>query len=159
MLDIQKKLSKPFLALLALPATAVGFALSTQIAALSWILSKKYGLDIHDVAFVWLAGPIAGIFKTFGDAPGGSSEELKEIMWSVGAEYAYNNQFFVRGGYFNENAMKGNRKYFTAGVGFKLNMFQLDAAYLISAAQSNPLDLTLRFTLGFDLNGLQNLMR
>lgn len=62
MLDIQKKLSKPFLALLALPATAVGFALSTQIAALSWILSKKYGLDIHDVAFVWLAGPIAGIF-------------------------------------------------------------------------------------------------
>lgn len=80
-------------------------------------------------------------------------------MWSVGAEYAYNNQFFVRGGYFNENAMKGNRKYFTAGVGFKLNMFQLDAAYLISAAQSNPLDQTLRFTLGFDLNGLQNLMR
>ena len=104
-------------------------------------------------------GPIAGIFKSFGDAPGGSSEELKEIMWSVGAEYAYNNQFFVRGGYFNENAMKGNRKYFTAGVGFKLNMFQLDAAYLISAAQSTPLDQTLRFTLGFDLNGLQNLMR
>ena len=69
-------------------------------------------------------GPIAGIFKSFGDAPGGTSEELKEIMWSVGAEYAYNNQFFVRGGYFNENAMKGNRKYFTAGVGFKLNMFQ-----------------------------------
>ncbi|MDO9154560.1 MAG: MFS transporter [Paludibacter sp.] len=62
MLNIQKKLSNPFLALLALPATAVGFALSTQIAALSWILSKKYGLDIHEVAFVWLAGPIAGIF-------------------------------------------------------------------------------------------------
>lgn len=62
MLNIQKKLSKPFLALLALPATAVGFALSTQIAALSWILSNKYGLDIHDVAFVWLAGPVAGIF-------------------------------------------------------------------------------------------------
>ncbi|OIP85282.1 MAG: hypothetical protein AUK44_00160 [Porphyromonadaceae bacterium CG2_30_38_12] len=62
MLQIQKKLSNPFLALLALPATAVGFALSTQIAALSWILSKKYNLDIHDVAFVWLAGPIAGIF-------------------------------------------------------------------------------------------------
>lgn len=62
MLNIQKKLSNPFLALLALPATAVGFALSTQIAALSWILSKKYGLDIHEVSFVWLAGPIAGIF-------------------------------------------------------------------------------------------------
>ena len=62
MLNIQKKLSNPFLALLGLPATAVGFALSTQIAALSWILSNKYQLDIHDVAFVWLAGPIAGIF-------------------------------------------------------------------------------------------------
>ncbi len=104
-------------------------------------------------------GPIAGIFKSFGDAPGGMSEELKEIMWSAGAEYAYNDQFFVRTGYFNEHQLKGNRKYFTAGVGFKLNMFQLDAAYLISAAQTNPLDQTLRFTLGFDLNGLQNLMR
>ncbi|MHB9056161.1 MAG: type IX secretion system outer membrane channel protein PorV [Paludibacteraceae bacterium] len=104
-------------------------------------------------------GPIAGIFKSFSDAPGGASEELKEIMWSAGAEYSYNNQFFVRTGYFNESAMKGNRKYFTMGVGFKLNMFQLDAAYLISAAQSNPLDQTLRFTLGFDLNGLKNLMR
>lgn len=62
MLGIQKKLSNPFLALLALPATAVGFALSAQIAALSWILSKKYELDIHEVAFVWLAGPVAGIF-------------------------------------------------------------------------------------------------
>ena len=62
MLKIQKKMSNAFLALLALPATAVGFALSTQIAALSWILSNKYHLDIHDVAFVWLAGPIAGIF-------------------------------------------------------------------------------------------------
>ena len=62
MLNIQKKMSNAFLALLGLPATAVGFALSTQIAALSWILSNKYHLDIHDVAFVWLAGPIAGIF-------------------------------------------------------------------------------------------------
>ncbi|MGC3977202.1 MAG: type IX secretion system outer membrane channel protein PorV [Paludibacteraceae bacterium] len=103
--------------------------------------------------------PIAGIFKSFGDAPGGAKEELQEIMWSVGAEYAYNNQFFVRGGYFNENQYKGNRKFFTAGVGFKLNVFQLDAAYIISAAQSNPLDQTLRFTLGFDLAGLQDLAR
>jgi maltose/moltooligosaccharide transporter len=62
MLEFQKKLNKLFYATLALPATAVGFALSTQIAALSWILSKKYGLDIHEVAFVWLAGPVAGIF-------------------------------------------------------------------------------------------------
>jgi MFS family permease len=62
MLNIQKNSSKPFLALMALPSTAVGFALSTQIAALSWILSRKYGLNIHEVAFVWLAGPLAGIF-------------------------------------------------------------------------------------------------
>ncbi|NLO70666.1 MAG: type IX secretion system outer membrane channel protein PorV [Porphyromonadaceae bacterium] len=103
-------------------------------------------------------GPIAGIFKSFGDAPGGFSEELREIMWSLGAEYTYNNQFFVRAGYFNEHKTKGNRKYFSTGVGFKLNVFQLDAAYLISVAQSNPLDGTLRFTLGFDLDGLRNLM-
>ena len=103
--------------------------------------------------------PIAGIFKSFSDAPGGAKEELQEIMWSVGAEYAYNNQFFVRGGYFNESQFKGNRKYFTAGVGFKLNVFQLDASYIISAAQSNPLDQTLRFTLGFDLAGLTEMMR
>ena len=102
--------------------------------------------------------PIAGIFKSFGDAPGGVREELQEIMWSVGAEYAYNNQFFVRGGYFNEHANKGNRKFFTAGVGFKLNVFQLDAGYVISVAQSNPLDGTLRLGLSFDLYGLRNLV-
>lgn len=104
-------------------------------------------------------GSIAGIFKSFGDAPGGAKEEMQEIMWSLGAEYTYNNQFSVRGGYFNENQFKGNRKYFTAGVGFKLNVFQLDAAYIISAATSNPLDQTLRFTIGFDMAGLQDLVR
>jgi len=103
--------------------------------------------------------PIAGIFQSFSDAPGGFKEEMQEIMWSVGAEYAYNNQFFVRGGYFNENQYKGNRKYFTAGAGFKLNIFQLDAAYVISTSQSNPLDQTLRFSLSFDLFGLKNLVR
>lgn len=103
--------------------------------------------------------PLTGIFKSFSDAPGGFSEELQEIMWSVGAEYAYNNQFFVRGGYFNENQYKGNRKYFTAGAGFKLNVFQLDAAYVISTSQTNPLDQTLRFSLSFDLFGLKNLVK
>jgi len=103
--------------------------------------------------------PIAGIFQSFSDAPGGFKEEMQEIMWSVGAEYAYNNQFFVRGGYFNENQYKGNRKYFTAGAGFKLNVFQLDAAYVISTSQSNPLDQTLRFSLSFDLFGLKNLVK
>lgn len=103
--------------------------------------------------------PLAGIFNSFGDAPGGFSEEMREISWSLGAEYAYNNQLFVRGGYYNESQYKGNRKYFTAGFGFKLNVFQLDAAYVISTSQSNPLDQTLRFTLGFDIFGLKNLVK
>lgn len=103
--------------------------------------------------------PLAGIFNSFGDAPGGFSEEMREISWSLGAEYAYNNQLFVRGGYYNESQYKGNRKYFTAGFGFKLNVFQLDAAYVISTSQTNPLDQTLRFTLGFDIFGLKNLVR
>lgn len=103
--------------------------------------------------------PLSGVFSSFSDAPGGFSEELREVMWSIGAEYAYNNQFFVRGGYFNENQYKGNRKYFTAGAGFKLNVFQLDAAYIMSTAPSNPLDQTLRFSLSFDLMGLKSLIQ
>ena len=103
--------------------------------------------------------PIAGIFQSFTDAPGGFREEMEEIAWSVGAEYAYNNQFFVRGGYYNENQYKGNRKYFTAGAGFKLNIFQLDCAYVIATSQSNPLDQTLRFSLSFDMFGLKNLVK
>jgi hypothetical protein len=102
---------------------------------------------------------LTGIFQSFTVAPGGAKEKLEEIMWSIGAEYAYNNQFFVRAGYFNENQYKGNRKYFTAGAGFKLNVFQLDASYVISTAPSNPLDQTLRFTLSFDLFGLKNLVK
>ncbi len=102
---------------------------------------------------------LSGIFMSFSDAPGGLKEELSEIMWSVGAEYAYNNQFFVRGGYYNESQYKGNRKYFTAGAGFKLNVFTLDAAYVISTSQSNPLDQTLRFSLSFDLFGLKDLVK
>jgi hypothetical protein len=102
---------------------------------------------------------LSGIFRSFTDAPGGFSEEMSEIMWSVGAEYAYNNQFFVRGGYYNESQYKGNRKYFTAGAGFKLNVFTLDAGYVISTSQSNPLDQTLRFSLSFDLFGLKNLVK
>ena len=101
---------------------------------------------------------ISGIFKSFSDAPGGFSEELKEITFSVGAEYNYNQQFFVRTGYFFENADKGNRKYFSFGAGFSLNVVQLDAAYMIATAQSSPLDQTLRFSLTFDMDGLKHLM-
>lgn len=102
--------------------------------------------------------PIKGIFKSWGDAPGGFKEELQEIQLSVGAEYTYHNQFSVRAGYHHESANKGNRKYFTAGAGFRMSVFSLDAAYLISTAQSNPLDQTLRFTLSFDLDGIRDIL-
>lgn len=101
--------------------------------------------------------PITGIFKSFSDAPGGFSEELKEINVSFGAEYAYNQQFFARMGYNYENAMKGGRSYFTFGAGFSLNVVRLDASYMLATAQSSPLDQTLRFTLSFDMEGLQDL--
>ncbi len=101
---------------------------------------------------------ISGIFKSFSDAPGGFSEELKEITFSVGAEYNYNQQFFVRTGYFYENKYKGGRQYFSFGAGFSLNVIQLDAAYMIATAQNSPLDQTLRFSLTFDMDGLKNLM-
>lgn len=101
---------------------------------------------------------ISGIFQSFSDAPRGMKEEFEEIMWSFGGEYAYNEQFFVRGGYFYENQNKGNRQYFSLGAGFKMNVFQLDVAYLMAAAASNPLDQTLRFSLSFDMDGLRNLV-
>ncbi|MBR2637614.1 MAG: type IX secretion system outer membrane channel protein PorV [Bacteroidaceae bacterium] len=100
---------------------------------------------------------ISGIFKSFSDAPGGFSEELKEIYGGIGVEYCYNQQFALRGGYHYENEYKGNRKYFTLGAGFKMSVFSLDAAYLISTAQSNPLDQTLRFSLSFDMDGLRDI--
>ena len=103
-------------------------------------------------------GSIAGIFKSFGDAPGGFKEEMQEIQWSVGAEYIYNDKFSLRAGYHDEAQNKGNRKYFTVGAGFKMNVFSLDAAYVISTAQSNPLDQTLRFSLNFDLDGIKDLL-
>ena len=96
--------------------------------------------------------PISGIFQSFADAPGGLREELQEIYWGVGVEYAYNNQFFLRGGYHYENEYKGNRKYFTLGTGFKMSVFSLDAAYLISTSQSNPLDQTLRYGIYWEDN-------
>lgn len=102
--------------------------------------------------------PISGIFKSFGDAPGGFKEELREINISVGAEYNYNQQFFLRAGYFHENKNKGNRQYFGFGAGFSLNVVRLDAAYMIATAQSSPLDQTLRFTLTFDMDGLKDLL-
>lgn len=102
---------------------------------------------------------ISGLFKSFGDHPNGAKGELGEIMVSLGAEYSYNEQFFLRGGYFYESADVGNRKYFSVGAGFRMSVFQLDAAYLVSTVQSNPLDQTLRFSLSFDMDGLKNLFK
>jgi hypothetical protein len=107
--------------------------------------------DYYDIS------PIAGIFKSFGDAPGGFKEEMQEIRWSVGCEYTYNDRFMVRAGYHHEAENKGNRKYFTVGAGFHMSVFTIDAAYCFSTAQTNPLDQTMRFSLGFDLDGMRDL--
>ena len=109
--------------------------------------------DYYDVS------SISGIFKSFSDAPGGFSEELKEIQWSVGAEYVYNDKFALRAGYHHESETKSNRKYFTVGAGFKMSVFSLDAGYVIATAKSNPLDQTLRFSLTFDMDGIKDLFR
>lgn len=102
---------------------------------------------------------INGIFKSFGDAPGGLKEELQEVQWSVGGEYVYHDKFALRAGYHHESANKGNRKYFTVGAGFKMSVFSLDAGYVIATAKSNPLDQTLRFSLSFDMDGLKDLFK
>lgn len=102
--------------------------------------------------------PVA-IFQSFYDAPGGFKEELHELMYATGLEYWYNNQFAIRGGYFHENQSKGNRKYFTAGAGFRLKVFTLDFSYLMPLAQNHPLARTLRFSISFDFNALRNASR
>ena len=107
--------------------------------------------DYYDIS------PIAGIFKSFGDAPNGFKEEMQEIQWSVGLEYIYNDRFSLRAGYHHESENKGNRKYLTVGAGFRMSVFSLDAGYVFSTAQSNPLDQTMRFSLGFDLDGIKDL--
>lgn len=98
---------------------------------------------------------LSGMFSSFGDAPGGFNEELKEFIVSVGAEYWYNNTFAVRLGYFNESESKGDRKYLTAGVGFRYQVFGVDFAYLVPKERSHPLAETIRFTLIFDFNNPQ----
>lgn len=105
------------------------------------ILNQEY----NDISWV------SGIFKSFGDAPDGFSEELKEITYSVGAEYTYQDAFAFRLGYFNENEMKGARKFFSLGAGFRYTVVKIDVSYLFSASQvRNPLENTLRFSLSFN---------
>lgn len=110
-----------------------------------------------------------GWWQSFCDAPGyvdektgksvsSTAEEFQEVQWGAGIEYSYNRQFFGRVGYSHENYYKGNRRYFTLGAGFKLSIVRLDIAYCIATAASNPLDQTMRFTLGFDLYGIKDLV-
>ena len=109
--------------------------------------------DYYDIS------SIAGIFKSFSDAPNGFKEELQEIQWSIGAEYVYHDQFALRAGYHHESENKGNRKYYTLGAGFKMSVFSLDVGYVVATAKSNPLDQTLRFSLSFDMDGIKDIFK
>lgn len=100
---------------------------------------------------------VTGIFQSFNDAPGGTKEELEELQYSFGAEYWYDKQFALRGGYYTENATKGNRKFMQFGIGLKMNVFGLDLSYLVpTKGQNSPLAKTFRFSLTFDFEGLSN---
>ena len=99
-----------------------------------------------------------GWFMSFCDASNGVKEEFQEIQFGVGAEYSYDKKFFARAGYSHESKWKGNRRYATVGAGFHLSIFSLDVSYCIATNASNPLDQTLRFTLGFDLAGIKDLV-
>lgn len=109
-------------------------------------------MDSNDNDLYQRIGFFEGMFQSFTDAPDGFSEELQEITWSLGAEYAYRDQFMLRTGYFHESELKGFRKFFSLGAGFKYNNMQVDLSYLFSTAQvRNPLENTLRFSLSFNL--------
>ncbi len=100
---------------------------------------------------------MSGIFQSFGDAPGGMSEELKEFQWSLGTEYTYLDAFSLRAGYFHESEIKGKRKYFTVGAGFKYNYMIIDTSYIFSTGKlRSPLDNTMRFSLTFNIDDFAN---
>jgi hypothetical protein len=102
-------------------------------------------------------GWVSGVFESFGDAPDGFSEELKEFTYAVGAEYSYQDSFAMRLGYFNESDLKGARKFFSLGAGFKYNVVKVDMSYLFSASKvKNPLENTLRFSLTFNFGDKYN---
>lgn len=121
------------------------------------ITTGDYSTDSASLVNYRNKGVMSGWFSSFNDAPDGFSEELKEFQISAGAEYWYNNQFALRAGYFHENQSKGNRRFFTSGVGIKYNVFGLNFSYLIptgaGGSNQNPLSNTLRFSLVFDLGG------
>ncbi len=116
-------------------------------------------IDDDDNEYYNNMSSLEGVFKSFSDAPDGFSEEMREIMVSVGLEYVYDNTFAVRGGYFYENQYKGNREYFSLGAGFKMNVFSLDVSYLVPMDSASPLANTLRFSLSFGVDGIQKMFR
>ncbi|MBP7272410.1 MAG: type IX secretion system outer membrane channel protein PorV [Saprospiraceae bacterium] len=114
--------------------------------------TTKYDVDPHDgIPDYKQNGVVASMLSSFGDAPGGGTEELRELNYSIGAEYWYDKQFAVRAGYYREDRTKGNRRFFTVGLGLKYNIFGLNFSYLVPTTnQRNPLDNPLRFSLLFD---------
>jgi len=113
----------------------------------------RYDANMNDFPDYREKGLFEGTFESFGDAPGGFKEEIRELMYSIGAEYWYNKQFAFRAGYYYEHATKGNRQFLTAGLGLKYNVFGLNVSYLVPTSnQRSPLDNTLRFTLVFHLD-------
>ena len=106
-------------------------------------------------------GVVSGIFQSFWDAPGGTKEEFRELMYSVGGEYWYANQFALRAGYFNEHDTKGGRKYFTFGMGMKYTVYTIDFSYLVNAnndaGATNPLANTMRFSLTWDFGKIKEI--
>ncbi len=145
---------------LALSVDANKMLVPTRPREVDYDMLTEEGQRAYEEALIdWEnMSPITGIFKSFSDAPGGFKEELQEITWSLGAEYSYNDQFFLRTGYYYEHENKGNRKYFALGAGFSLNVVKLDVSYMLATAQTSPLDQTLRFTLTFDMDGLKDML-
>lgn len=145
---------------LALSVDANKLLVPTRPREVDYDMLTEEGQRAYEEALIdWEnMSPISGIFKSFSDAPGGLKEELQEITWSVGGEYSYNDQFFLRAGYYYEHENKGNRKYFALGAGFSLNVVKLDVSYMLATAQTSPLDQTLRFTLSFDMDGLKDML-
>jgi len=114
----------------------------------------EYDIDEDGIADHRQKSLFSGVFGSFTDAPNGFSEEINEIMYSIGLEYWYDKQFAVRAGYYYEHPTKGNRQFLTAGIGLKYNIFGLNLSYLIPTSnQRSPLDNTLRFSLIFDIGG------
>jgi len=114
----------------------------------------EFDPDSNKIADYREKGLFEGIFGSFSDAPGGFSEELQELMYSVGLEYWYDKKFALRAGYFHEHALKGNRKYLTLGLGLKYNVFGLNLSYLVPTTNNrSPLSNTIRFSISYDFDG------